>query len=268
MIFPAAGRPPEAPSLFQYRRFLPVLALIGAFTLAAAAQATASQQTSTAARDAQEITAPQPGQQSTQQRALVLREAQQRVMARRHLRERQVIQDTYTHKYEVYGGGAFLRFRPGHDLQHNTNGAWNAGFTDWFRGKLGATLDFRGYYGTAITDNYEYQVFKPAISQYTFMAGPQYRFFEGLHWGWSGQVLAGIAHSNFGTGTGGIPGPLVGLYPDSNKFALSAGAAVDYNLSPALALRLMPNYLMTTYGSDIQENLGFTAGVVYRFGRQ
>lgn len=254
--------------MFQFRRFLPVLALIGASAFAAAAQTTAPPQTGSAAQDAQEIGMPQPEQQSIQQRAQVLREAQQRVMARRHLRERQVIQDTYTHKYEVYGGGGFLRFRPGHYLQHNVDAAWNAGFTDWFRGKLGATLDFRGYYGTAITDNYQYQVFKPAISQYTFMAGPQYRFFEGLHWGWSAQVLAGMAHNNFGTGTGGLPAPLVGLYPDSNKFALSAGAAVDYNLSPVLGLRLMPNYLMTTYGSDIQENLGFTAGIVYRFGRQ
>jgi opacity protein-like surface antigen len=268
MIFPAAGRPPEAPSLFQFRRFFPVLALIGASTLAASAQSTDATQNTQTATEAQQIATPQPQQQSTQQRALVLREAQQRVMARRHLRERQVIQDTYTHKYEVYGGGGYLRFRPGHDLQHNTNAAWNAGVTDWFHGKLGATIDARGYYGTAITDNYEYQVFKPAISQYTFMAGPQYRFFEGLHWGWSAQVLAGVAHNNFSTGTGGFPATLVGLYPDANKLAVSAGAAVDYNLSPVLALRLMPNYLMTTYGSDVQENLGFTVGIVYRFGRQ
>jgi hypothetical protein len=254
--------------LFQFRRFLPVLALIGASAIAASAQTAAPQQNSTAARDAQEIATPQPEQQNTQQRAKVLRDAQERVMARRHLRERQVIQDTYTHKYEVYGGGGYLRFRPGHNLQHNTNAAWNGGFTDWFRGKLGATVDFRGYYGTAITNDFDLQVFKPAISQYTFMAGPQYRFFEGLHWGWSAQVLAGIAHSNFGTGTGGIPATLVGLYPDGNKLALSVGTAVDYNLSPALAVRLMPDYLMTNYGSDVQENLGFTAGIVYRFGRQ
>ena len=220
--------------MFQFRRFIPVLALIGASTLSAAAQSTDAPQTNSTATDAQEIATPQPEQQTTQQRAQVLREAQVRVIARRHLRERQIIQDTYTHKYEVYGGGGYLRFRPGHDLQHNTNAAWNAGVTDWFHGKLGATLDARGYYGTAITNAFEFQVFKPAISQYTFMVGPQYRFFEGLHWGWSGQVLAGIAHSNFGTGTGGFPGTLVGLYPDSNKFALSAGAAVDYNLSPSL----------------------------------
>ena len=212
------------------------------------------------------LTAPPP--QTVQQRAQVLREAQTRVMARRRIREQQVEQDTYSHKYEFYAGAGYLRFRPGHYLQHNTNVAWNAGLTDWVRPKLGVTVDFRGYYGTAITNSFDFQVFKPSISQYTFMAGPQYRFFQGLHWAWNAQVLAGVSHSNFGTGTRAFPADLVGLYPDSNSLAISVGTAVDYNLSPALAVRLMPNYLLTHFGGDIQHNLGYTAGVVYRFGRR
>jgi hypothetical protein len=46
------------------------------------------------------------------------------------------------------------------------------------------------------------------------------------------------------------------------------GASVDYNLGPGLAVRLTPNYLMSRYGGETQNNLGFNAGVVYRFGRQ
>lgn len=207
-------------------------------------------------------------QQTQQQRAQILKEAQARVMARRRIREQQIEQETYSHRFETYFGGGYLRFRPGTNLQHNTEAAWNAGITEWIRPKLGVTGDFRGYYGTAITDNFAYQVFKPSISQYTFMAGPQYRFYQSLHWDWNAQVLAGIGHANFSTGTGGFPATDVGLYPDGNRLAVSVGAAVDYNLSPTLALRLMPNYLLTNYGSDIQENLGFTAGVVYRFGRR
>ena len=249
--------------MFQFRRRMAVAALAAAgfstLSFAAAAQVTASD-----AALGQDTEAPQ----TQQQRAQVLREAQTRVMARRRIREQQIVQDTYSHKYEIYGGGGYLRFRPGTNLQHNTNAAWNAGFTDWVRPKLGVTADVRGYYGTAITDNFEFQVFKPAISQYTFMAGPQYRFYQSLHWDWNAQVLAGVAHNNFSTGTGGFPATLVGLYPDGNRLAISIGAAVDYNLSPVLALRLMPNYLLTDYGSEIQNNLGFTVGVVFRFGRQ
>ncbi len=206
--------------------------------------------------------------QTPGERAQILRDAQSRVQARRRLREQAIEQDTYSHKYEVYVGGGYLRFRPGTNLQHNTNAAWNAGVTEWIRPKLGITGDVRGYYGTAITNNFEYQVYKPSISQYTFMAGPQYRFYQSQRWSWNAQVLAGVAHGNFSTGLGALHGADVGLYPDGNKLAVSVGAAVDYNLSPALAVRLMPGYLLTDYGSEFQHNLGFTAGIVYRWGRR
>lgn len=206
--------------------------------------------------------------QTPEQRAEVLRRAQQRVRARRRLRVQQIIQDTYSHKYEFYFGGGYLRFRPGSTLQKNTEADWNAGITDYLAGKLGVTADFRGYYGTTYTNVNPYQVFSPSISQYTFMAGPQYRFFDGQHWAWSGEALAGVGHGNFGTGTGGLPPTLIGLYPDGNALNLTVGASVDYNLGPGLAIRLTPNYLMSRYGGEAQNNLGFNIGVVYRFGRQ
>jgi hypothetical protein len=234
------------------------------------AQDTTQQQTDSQTQpQPQTQTQAQPRPMSTpQQRSEVLREAQRRVKARRKLRTQQIIQDTYSHKYETYFGGGYLRFHPGATLQKINESAWNVGITDYFRGKWGITGDFRGYYGTTFTYVNPYQVFSPSISQYTFLGGPTYRFFEGQHWGWSANVLAGLGHGNFGTGTGGLPPTLIGLYPDGDAFNLSAGASVDYNLSPAFALRLTPNYLMTLYGSDARSNLGFNAGVLYRFGRQ
>jgi hypothetical protein len=208
-------------------------------------------------------------QQSTpQERAQVLREAQQRVNARRKQRVRQIIQDTYSHKYDLYFGAGYLRFRPGSALQHMNEAAWNIGMVDWLHGNWGVAADVRGYYGTAYAGRNPYSVYKPSISQYTFMAGPEYRFFKGQHWGWTGQVLAGAGHGNFGTGTHGLPPQLVGLYTDSTVLNVSAGASVDYNLGPALGLRLTPNVLVTNYGSQWQENMGWTLGVLYRFGRR
>jgi hypothetical protein len=210
----------------------------------------------------------QTAQQTPAERSQVLRQAQDRVRARRKLRVQQIIQDTYTHKYEVYGGGGYLRFRPGPSLQHLNEAEWNAGFTDYKWGKLGLTADFRGYYGTAFTYVNEFQVFNPSISQYTFLFGPQARLVMHQHWGVSANALFGFGHGNFSTNTGGLPGTLVGLYPDGTVFNLSIGAPIDYNLGPTFAIRITPNYLMTNYGSEIQSNLGFNAGVVWRFGRQ
>jgi len=237
---------------------------IFALALLLAPAATRAQNTT----DQQTQPQPQTAPQGTQERAEVLRQAQERVRARRRIRVEQIIQDTYTHKYEVYGGGGYLRFTPGPDLQHLNEASWNAGFTDYVRGKIGVTADFRGYYGTAFTYVNQYQVFSPSISQYTFMAGPQVRLLERLHWGISGNILAGAGHGNFSTNTGGLPGTLIGLYPDGTVFNLSAGVPIDYNLGPTFAIRITPNYLMSRYGSETQNNLGWNAGVVWRFGRQ
>ncbi len=203
-----------------------------------------------------------------QQRALILRKAQARVNARRQERIRQIIRDTYNHKYEVYFGGGYLRFRPGTTLQHMNESAWNIGAVDYFHGRLGLAADARGYYGNTYTGRNPYSVYNPSISEYTFLAGPQYRFFEGEHWGWTAQVLAGVGHGNFATGTGGLGSVPVGLWNDGTVLHVSPGVSVDYNLGPGLAIRLTPNALLTNYNSSFQRNLGFNVGVLYRFGRQ
>lgn len=202
------------------------------------------------------------------QHAQILREAERRVHERHEVRIQQIIKDTYSHQYEIYFGGGYLRFHPGPGLQKNSEANWNAGFSDYFHGRLGATVDFRGYYGTAFVGINQYQVFKPSISQYTFMAGPTYRFFEGQHWGWNAYVLAGAGHGNFDTNTGGLPGSFIGVYPNSTTFNVSPGATVVYNLGPALAVRLSSAYLVSHYGGEFQQNLGYNMGIVYRFGRQ
>jgi hypothetical protein len=211
-------------------------------------------------------------QSSPQERAGVLREAQARVNARRKIRIRQIIEDTYSHKYELDSGGGSLRFTPGDSLQRMNEAGWNVDLTDYLHGDLGVTADFRGYYGTAYTgthiNNGIAQAYNPSISQYTFLAGPRYRFFKGQHWGWTAQALAGAGHGNFGTGTNGLPPQLVGLFTDSTVLNFDGGASVDYNLGPALAIRLTANELITNYGSSFQKNLGGNLGIVYRFGRK
>jgi hypothetical protein len=252
--------------MFRSNRFYPVLAIT---LFSFAALQVQAQHAIDQAQQSEGAQAAQTTAQSTpQDRAQVLRQAQERVKARRKLREHQVIEDTYTHKYEAYFGGNYLRFTPGPSLQHINESGWHGGITDYAFGKIGLTADVRGYYGTTYTGRNPYGVYQPSISQYTFMGGPTVRFFEGLHWGWTGRVLAGVGHGNFGTGTGGLPPELIGLYSDGNAFNLEAAASVDYNLSPGLAIRLTPSYLMTRYGSETQNNKGFTVGVVYRFGRQ
>jgi hypothetical protein len=243
----------------------PLLAFLLLFSSASRAQDSTSQQP---AATPQQPDQSQSSSSNGQNQAQVLREAQARVNARRRVRIRQIIQDTYSHKYELNFGGGSLRFTPGNSLQRLNEAGWIVDATDYFHGDLGVTADFRGYYGTAYTGTNPYSVFNPSISQYTFMGGPRYRFFKGQHWAWTAEALAGAGHGNFGTGTHGLPPELVGLYQDSTVLNFLGGASADYNLSPAVAFRFTANELITNYGSSFQENLGGNVGIVYRFGRK
>ena len=205
-----------------------------------------------------------------QNQVRLAQEAQARIRARREARKQRVVQDTYSHKFEVYGGGGYTRFRPGESLQHINESLWNGGFTDYLWGRWGLTGDLRGYYGTAFITPNPYNIFKPSISEYSFMAGPQYRIVRREHWAISGQALVGGAKGNFNAASSGVPpGTFVGLWGQGVDFSLALGVPIDYNLGPGLAARIQPGYWLTTFGGTAQvKNIGFNAGIVYRFGRQ
>jgi hypothetical protein len=237
------------------------------FLITVAVPGLIAQTSSPADTPAQTQAAPENPQQN---QVRLAQEAQARIHARREQRKQRVVQDTYSHKFEVYGGGGYVRFRPGSSLQHINESAWNAGFTDYLRGRLGVTADIRGYYGTAFITPNIYNIFKPSITQYTYMAGPQYRIVAREHWAIGGQGLAGVSKGNFSASTSGVPpGTAIGLWANGTNFSAGVGVPVDYNLGPSLAVRLEPTYWFTTFGSSTQtKNIGFTSGLVYRFGRQ
>jgi len=108
-----------------------------------------------------------------QNQVRLAQEAQARIRARREERKQRVVQDTYSHKFEVYGAGGYTRYRPGSSLQHINESAWNVGGTDFLWGRLGLTADIRGYYGVAFIPPNQFNILKPRIIEYTFMAGPQ-----------------------------------------------------------------------------------------------
>jgi hypothetical protein len=99
------------------------------------------------------------------------------------------------------------------------------------------------------------------------MIGPTYRFYLQPKYSISARGLAGYSYGNFTGDTNGF-GTLGVLYPTSSSFAASASVFVEYNLAPNLGIRIAPEYYLTGFGSSLQSNLGFTAGLVYRIGKQ
>jgi len=197
---------------------------------------------------------------------------QARIKARREKRRAQAIHDIYGHLYEAYVGAGYLRFTPGATLQRVNEYDWNVGFTRYYSERLGVTLDGRGYYGSPFIEPKanNQNITKPTISQYAALIGPTYRFYEQPKFSVSGRVLGGFAYGNFSGDTSGNTAlaTYLGLYPNASSYAASAAFIAEYNMSPHVGLRVAPEYYLTGFGSTTQNNLGYTAGIVVRFGKQ
>jgi len=214
--------------------------------------------------------------------------------ATRLARIQRTIEDTYSHRYEVIGGGGYLRFRSGDYTKKNNEVSWATALNYYFGPKFAVVADARGSFGNAHQQEPIYfpQIVRPQINEYTFMGGVSYRFYAKEKLAVSVQGLAGEGWGIFSKGGKGISGPELGLWNDGFRPAYSVGVSADYNIYPNLALRFTPTYVGTNFagtqtqiatvvsngvsvpvynsgtGSKIQNNLGFNIGVVYRFGRR
>ena len=254
--------------MYSFRRLAFLLALASAALPVVQAQSSTSS-SNPAPADQQTAPAAQPQAQTPQQLSV-----QARIRARREKRRADAIHEAYGHLYEGYVGAGYLRFTPGAILQRVNEYDWNGGFTRYFNERLGVTVDGRGYYGTPFIGPQEgnppagsVRLDKPAISQYAALIGPTYRFYLQPKYSVSGRVMAGYARGNFTGDTNGY-GTLGVLYPDASTFAASASIFVEYNLAPNVGIRVAPEYYATGFGSTIQNNLGYTIGLVVRVGRR
>jgi hypothetical protein len=247
-------------TMFLFRRLALLLALgLPALHAVQAQSSSSSSSSQTQGQDAaQQAPALSPSQESVQDR----------IRARRAQRRAAAIREIYSHLYESYIGAGYLRFTLPSPLQRVNEYDWDTGFTRYYNERLGVTLGARGYYGTPFIYNNESNLTKPAISQYAVLLGPSYRFLLEPRFSISGRVMGGWLLGDFSGDANGVPISITHLYPDGNTYGVDASLIFEYNLSPGLGIRVAPDYFGSGFGSTIENNLGFTAGLVYRFGKQ
>jgi hypothetical protein len=254
--------------MYSFRRLALLLACSLPVVHVLPAQDSSTSSTPAATDQAQPPAAPEPAQQPDANQSQAQVSVQARIRARREQRRAQAIHDTYSHLYELFTGGGYIRFTPGPSLQRTTMYSWDAAITRFRSERLGITLDSRGYYGTAYVGLNESSITRPAISQYAVMGGPTYRFYMRPKYSISAHALGGVALSDFSGDTSGFGTAVLGLYPDSTTYAINGAVIGEANLSPTLSLRLSGDYYGTGFGSTMQNSFGFTYGLVYRFGKQ
>ena len=235
--------------------------------------AVAQAQSSSSSQDTPVPAAPQatrPAQPATRTRPVYAQRGR-RYNANREARIARNIQDAYSHRWEVAGGGGYLRFNPGTELLRiNEINFWANGVRQWNE-RWGIVGDVRGNYGNAKIPNQLAQnlIYRPQISHYNFMAGVQDRFIGKEKYSVGVMGEGGITLSKFGGDAKGLPSQTLGLWKDSNANpTFSASVNLDYNLYNNLAARVQPTYVLTTFGSTAQNSLGVNVGIVYRFGRR
>jgi len=223
----------------------------------------------------QNRTVPQSSSSSSAQTAQQYRQSRRSYESRRLMtkqrRQAQLVTETYTHRWEVYAGGQYMRFRPGPALHNSGMGGWTLGLTRYFNPRFGITADARGYYGNnslGPVNGGGYNVYNARFSVFPFTIGPQYRFYGSPKWSISGVVQGGAVYGYFDANTNGIPPQLVGFYSAGIVPGGIASLDIDYNVSTDLAVRIAPNVLFDHFDGNLDHNQGFMVGIVYRFGRQ
>lgn len=196
--------------------------------------------------------------------------ARRETNASRQARIQRTIDETYSHRWELFGGGGYLRWTSGQYTKRNNEISWATQGNYFLNQKLSVIADARGSFGNAHTFpiNNTYGVYNPQINEYFFQGGVGYRFYRSAKVAVTAQALGGTAWGIFSGGAKGLQGTQLGLWQDGFKPAFNLGIAADYNFFPNLAFRVTPTYQATTFGSSVQNNVGFNAGVVYRFGKQ
>jgi hypothetical protein len=191
--------------------------------------------------------------------------------ANRKARIARTIADTYAHRWEAGGGGGYMRYRPGPYLRQNNEVSFWASTMYSLNPKLGILGTVQGSYGKAKLDyplpSGSTLTYSPRISEYAFMAGPNYRFVRQEKYGVSGFVQGGLDLGKFAGDSKGLTAADIGVWTGDYAPAFTAGLNLDYNFDPALAVRVTPAYLGTTFGSSFQNSKSLNIGVIYRFGK-
>ena len=206
------------------------------------------------------------------------RRARRESNASRQARIARTIEQTYSHQWEVMGGGGFLRWRSGFYTQRNNEVSWAAQTHYFLNPRLSIVGAAQGSFGSAKplqglgTNNFTSQSARPQINEYFFTGGASYRFLRREKVALSLQGTGGVAWGIFSGGAKGLTGTDLGLWNDGLRPVFTLAVNVDYNVYPNLAVRLAPTYVATTFGSPVggtqQNDVGFNAGVIYRFGHQ
>lgn len=178
----------------------------------------------------------------------------------------------YAQRWDFFGGAQYAHFNPSPESGvHAINLlGWQASATVWMRTRFGIEANARGEYGTMDIPVNAYGVAPTApMSEHLILFGPDYRMMMHPHFDLSMHALIGAAYGSFSDGfPHGVVPQDVGIYNDKLALGLAVGPSVDYNLTPQISVRLIPEWQPTHYGFPWQNEFAGSVGIVYKIGHR
>lgn len=182
----------------------------------------------------------------------------------------------YDNRYDVSLGLAYGHTKAGPTLLQGSNlGGLDLSGSYWFSKHFALEGTGRGYLGTSGAGPNPYSIKGPFISEYFFVAGPEWLGPHNKHGALIAHALFGGAYGRFDQDLRGQSPAVVDFYNDKVAPAAFLGGHIDLNRSARWALRISPDALVTRYGIDYGNkrtqtdvNFAISVGVEYRFKKK
>ena len=174
---------------------------------------------------------------------------------------------TYANRWEIYSGIMLQNDQAGQNLPKRMNmGGVEALGTYWITQRWGVGGDFRGMAGTTPVFPNPYTT-RPLVVMYEGLGGVEFRGPKNQRAAINFHAYGGVMHGDF-TETPLPAGEDVGLYTNRTKPMAAIGTSFDFNRSKSIAIRLSPDLIIETLGTETREFFAISGGVVYRFGKK
>ncbi|HUX44179.1 MAG TPA: hypothetical protein VMV57_05465 [Terracidiphilus sp.] len=183
---------------------------------------------------------------------------------------------TYDNRYDLSVGMAYDHMKAGPTLLQGSNlGGLDVSGSYWLTKRWGVEGSGRGYVGTSGAGPNPYDIRGPFVSQYLFVAGPEWLGPHNKHGDLIAHAMFGGAYGNFEHDLRGHPPSSVAFY--NNQMALGAivGGHIDLNRSARWVFRITPDAVITHYGINYAPNtkqwdvnFAISVGVEYKFKKK
>ena len=179
----------------------------------------------------------------------------------------------YDNRYDVSVGLAYDHIKAGPTLLQGSNlGGLDLSASYWFSKHWAVEGSGRGYLGTSGAAPNSVNIKGPFVSQYLFVAGPEWLGPHNKHGALIAHALVGGAYGNFEQDLRGSSPSVVDFYNNQIAPAGIIGGHIDLNRSAHWVFRITPDAVITRYGinygnkiTQTDVNFAISVGVQYKF---